>query len=178
MTRCERHWSRSPTLRLTGMAAVLLQLVLATVGATDPLPAIAGIQAYLFSSRTGALSGDVLAGGGPELGNVPSGALASVSTLVVVRVRVGPDTPDRLRVRLVAVESGATPFAVSRPRTRDRVILDRTAPLGPIDPDGITHVGFWLQQTGCRTISLKASLLGARTTAPPVAEVLPFTCYE
>lgn len=136
-------------------------------------------KAYLFSSKTGALSADMLAKGAPEMGNVPSGDFASVSTFITVRVdldRLAP-VPHGLKIRLLATESGAMPFSSSRGKARDRIILDSISALGPANAEGITYVGFWLANTGCRSISLKAFLVGVKD-APALSEVLPFTCYE
>ncbi len=136
-------------------------------------------KAYFFSSKTGVLSADMLAKGAPEMGNVPSGDYASVSTLIVVRVDIDHEAPvpQGLRIRLLAIESGAMPFSSRRAKARDRIILDSTSTLGPANADGSTYVGFWLPNTGCRSISLKAHLVGVKD-APVLSEVLPFTCYE
>jgi hypothetical protein len=121
----------------------------------------------------------MLAKGAPELGNVPIGEFASVSTLVVVRVELGAQAPvpEKLQVRLVAVETGSMPFAAKGGKTRNRTILDRTSKLGPVNEKGAGYVGFWLDNTGCHTITLKAFVVGA-TDAAPLTAVLPFTCYE
>jgi len=139
---------------------------------------IAGFQAHLFNSKTGTLSGDMLADGAPELGNVPSGDLASVSTLIVVRVALGSAAPipEHAQVRFVASASGAKPARKGR-GTSQRIILDRTSRLGPVGPNGTTYVGFWLPETGCQTISLTASLPGVKG-ASTVTGSLPFSCYE
>ena len=121
----------------------------------------------------------MLAKGAPQLGNIPIGKFASVSTLVVVRVelRTQAPVPEKAQIRLVAVESGSMPFATKGGKTRDRTILDRTSSLGPVNDKGESYVGFWLGATGCHTITLKAFVVGARDTAP-LTGVLPFTCYE
>jgi hypothetical protein len=140
---------------------------------------LGAFKAYFFSSKTGALSADMLAKGAPEMGNVPSGDYASVSTFITVRVDVDHEAPvpQGLQIRLVATESGAMPFASGRTKTGDRIILDSTSTLGPANADGSTYVGFWLPNTGCRSISLKALLVGVKD-APALSEMLPFTCYE
>ncbi len=85
--------------------------------------------------------------------------------------------PDKARIRLLATESGSMPFAANRGKASSRVMLDSTSGLGPVSAEGTTHVGFWLAGTGCRSISLKASLIGVRDAAA-LTEVLPFACYE
>ncbi|WP_419808900.1 hypothetical protein [Sphingomonas sp.] len=148
----------------------MLAVALATSGAAaaPSQPRIAGFKAFLFNSETGTLSKDMMPNQS-ELGNVVAGDLASVSTFVVVTVSFGPQAaiPDRPRVRLLARTEGR----------RGRLLLDRTSRVGPVARDGTTHVGFWLDDTGCETIDLQATLIGA--TAPArVNETLSFHCYE
>jgi hypothetical protein len=144
----------------------------------DPPVVIDGFQARLFNSATGEFSADILGKGGLTLGNVPAGKYASVSTFVVVRVRLskGASALQDTRVRLVATEKGTQLFAPKNTAIRDRVILDQTAGIGPVSDDGMTHVGFWLAHTGCRSIALTATIAG--TPAAKATQVLPFTCYE
>jgi hypothetical protein len=140
---------------------------------------IAGFQAHLFNSKTGELSDDMLAKGAHEMGNVPAGDFASISTFIVVKVDLGKEAPIPLnaQVRLVATESDSMPFAAKPKKERNRIILDRTSRLGPVNTDGNTYVGFWLASTGCKSISLKAFLLGLKDK-PSLTGVLPFACYE
>ncbi len=158
---------------------VALALLYSIPVASQPAARLAGFQAYLFNSKTGQLSQDMLAKGAPELGNVPIGEFASVATLVVVRVELGAQAPvpQKAQIHLVALESGSMPFAAKDGKTHDRTILDRTSNLGPVNDKGASYVGFWLDNTGCHTITLKAFLVGVRDVAP-LTGVLPFTCYE
>lgn len=161
-------------------SALLMTLLCPTAALCDSALKLAGFQAYLFNSRTGQLSKDVLATGAPELGNVPAGPFGSVSTLVVVRVDFGPKAPlpaNALQIRLVAQETGSIRFAPASGKIRNRILLDKTSTVGPINDTGVGYVGFWLDQTGCRTVSLKAYLVTPRNVAP-LTGVLPFTCYE
>jgi|APLak6261664640_1056046.scaffolds.fasta_scaffold41281_1 hypothetical protein len=154
-------------------------VLLASTAVAQNTARIAGFQAHLFNSKTGALSDDMLAKGAPEMGNVPAGDFASVSTFIVVKVELGKEAPipQNAKVRLVATESSSMSFAVKPKKESDRIILDRTSGLGPVNTDGNTYVGFWLASTGCKSISLKASLLGLKEK-PSLTEVLPFACYE
>lgn len=138
--------------------------------------AITEIQARLFNSKTGEFSGNVLAKGAPELGNVPSGDLASVSTFIIVKISAGSkgSIPANARVHLTAAESANQPFGA---KSRKQLLLNEASKIGPADADGNTFVGFWLKQTGCRTITLTASLSGAGKTSA-AKETLPFACYE
>lgn len=160
--------------------AILVTLLCPAVALCESAIKLAGLKAYLFNSRTGKLSEDVLAKDAPELGNVPAGKFGSVSTLVVVQVELGKDAalPGKTQVRLIAQETGSTRFAAEGGgKARPRILLDKTVSAGPVSEDGATSVGFWLDGTGCRTISLKAYLVKPRSTTP-ITAVLPFTCYE
>lgn len=140
---------------------------------------ITEIQARAFESRTGTFSANLLGAGAPELGNMPTGRNASVSTFVIVKVEFGKDSPipTTAKLRLVATESGSASFSSNPKKQSKKVILDSTSPIGPADADGTTYVGFWLKRTDCRTIFLSATLIGTAGTASKT-EVLPFTCYE
>lgn len=165
---------------ICNLIGMLLILVVTGITAfADQSVSLTGFQVLLFNSKTGLFSEDILKKGGPELGNVPIGEFASISTLVIVKVKIAKDAPipQDLRVRLVAIESGSLPFAAKSTKRPDRVILDQKARLGPVNEQGLSHVGFWLADTGCRSITLKASLIGI-PVSQSISEVLPFTCYE
>jgi hypothetical protein len=167
-----KHWSRL-------LSALLMSLLLPAAAVCEGGLRLAGFHAYLFNSRTGQLSQDMLAAGAPELGNVPAGKFGSISTLVVVRLEAGPNAPlpKDAQVRLVAQETGSSRFASSSAKSRDRILIDKTSRVGPFDDSGVSYVGFWLDSTGCRTVSLKAYLV-TRRTAAPLTGLLPFACYE
>jgi|GEM_PF-1508839 len=140
---------------------------------------ITEIQARAFESRTGTFSANLIGAGAQELGNMPAGKNASVSTFIIVKVEFGKGSPvpSAAKVRLVATESGSAPFSSNAKDQRKRIILDSSSLLGPADTDGTTYVGFWLKRTDCRTVVLNASLTGIAGTSSMV-ETLPFTCYE
>ena len=137
---------------------------------------IAEIQARLFNSKTGDFSGNVLAKGAPELGNVPSGDMASVSTFILVKISFGAkgSIPANAQVQMTATESANQPFGA---KSRKKILLNEASKLGPADSDGNTFVGFWLNRTGCKSITLIASLTGAGK-ASSAKTILPFACYE
>jgi len=148
------------------------------LGQEPPKVTIESFQAFLFNVKSGALSSDILKDPRPALGNVPVGIYASNATLIVVKVHIGDAPTSRsLRVRLVAIESGRSPYAATKTAERDRVILDRSAKIGPANELGVTHIGFWLHDTGCREIRLRATLSGGASGGSKT-EVIPFTCYE
>ncbi|PSJ43026.1 hypothetical protein [Allosphingosinicella deserti] len=157
------------------LAVPMLLAGLVAAAAPEP-PRVAGFSAFLLNSRTGQLSADVMANA-DQLGNVPAGPLSAVSALVVVRIAFGAEAavPEGARVHLVATEASVRGRAA-------RVLLDRSARLGPVAQDGTTHVGFWLDDIGCATITLRARLASGTTKASNAAArgqaELPFTCYE
>ncbi len=167
-------------MRFTSFVAVVVFSMVFIIPAIAQDPAnILEIQARAFNSKTGSFSENLLAAGAPELGNVPSGEMASVSTFIIVKVDFGKDSPipKNAKVHLVATENGSMPFASKPTRQSKRVILDSSNNLGPADPDGNTYIGFWLKTTDCRSVSLTATLIGLAKTST-ISEVLPFTCYE
>lgn len=155
---------------------ILSVFLLFTPAFSQDQPVITEIQARLFNSKTGTLSGNVLAKGASELGNVPSGDLASVSTFILVKISFGPkgSIPANAQVRLIAAESAVQPFGS---KSGNQLLLNGTSKLGPADTDGNTFVGFWLNRTGCKSITLTASLTGAGKVSS-AKEILPFACYE
>ncbi len=161
------------------IAAVCFLLFLTNSAFAQRSAKISEIQARAFNSRTGEFSENLLAAGAPELGNMPSGELASVSTFIIIKIEFGKGSPipKDAKVRLVATESGSMPFAAKPAKLGKRIILDSSNGLGPVDPDGNTYVGFWLKTTDCRSVALKASLIGLAKTST-MSETLPFTCYE
>ena len=131
-------------------------------------PKVSGFSAYLLNSETGQLSGDMI-GREDELGNVPAGPLASTSTLIVVHVALGPE---RILAGQVRLEVTARRHGAAR-----RVLLNRVSRLSPIAKDGMTHVGFWLSETGCENLEMKATLTVGSMRTSTQGE-LPFNCYE
>jgi hypothetical protein len=159
--------------------AISFAILFAASAAAQSRPRLAGFEAYLFNSKTGRLSQDMLAKGAPELGNVRSSEFASVSTLVVVRIELGAEAPvpEKMQIRLTAVEAGSTPFAGKNGKAGDHTLLDKTSAIGPVNEKGASYLGFWLYNTGCRTITLRASIVGS-VDIRPITQVLPFACYE
>lgn len=166
-------------LRSFSFASLWFAFLASSPALAQDAPKIAGFEAHLFNSKTGLLSANMLAKQAPQFGNVPAGELASVSALIVVKVEFGKESaiPPDARARLIATEGGVMPFAEKSKKESQRVILDSTVRLGPVNADGSTYVGFWLANTGCKTISIRASLLGMKAK-PTLTEILPFTCYE
>lgn len=145
---------------------------------SDPNPLT--LHAYLFYNKTGQLSKDILAKDGPELGNTVT---ESTSTFVVVEVRseIGQKSiPSKTQIRLIATQGGnsavVSDTTKKQPPHPDKVLLDKVNRIGPGGETGVTYVGFWLPDTGCASITLKASIVSAKTS--PQTAVLGFACYE
>lgn len=133
------------------------------------------LHAYLFHGATGELSKDVLT----ETGFDKDVDFSDVrAVLVTVEVRAGTRTGfvGREQVQFAAVESGNGPLAVDLgvPHRPDRMILNQTRGIGPTGGKDVGYVGFWLEVSGCRSVKLKASIVGAKSAA--VTEVLGLTC--
>ena len=164
--------------RLAGRLPFLPILLIATLGATlsqaSEYPKVTGFSAYLLNSQTGQLSRDVIEHN-DALGNVPaSNEFSSVSTLVVVHVNLGPENTKKGQVQLEVTGGGAT-FGLRRPISRK--LLNHTSQMGPSAKDGTTHVGFWLDDTGCETLTLKATAIVGTKRASKEGTV-GFACYE
>ena len=164
------------SIRIIALVAIAISFYAAVSAQTSTR--ISDIQARLFNSKTGDFSPNIFGPDPPELGNVIIGEYASTSTFVVVEVKVarGVSIPLNATVRLVATESGKAPFGGGR-RGPDRVILNSVSKLGLVEAGGTTNVGFWLNDTGCRVVKLKATLTGFGRAAPLEKEI-PFVCYE
>jgi len=165
-------------VRLSAYILVIIfsAFLLFTPALAQEQSAVMEIQARLFNSKTGDFSGNILAKGTPELGNVPGSDLASISTFIIVKISFGlkGSIPPNSQVRLTATESSNQPFGA---KSRKQTLLNAISQLGPADTDGNTFVGFWLNRTGCQSISLTASLTGAGK-ASSAKTTLPFACYE
>jgi hypothetical protein len=139
-------------------------------------PHVSIASAQLFNARTGQMSPNVFEQG-EAWGNTPAGPYASTATFIVVRIDFGArqPVPAGARVALVATDVRR----VGRKLIR-RTLLSSSAVIGPAAPDGTTHVGFWLSETGCRPISLNLTLIGANgtSTLATARGELPFACYE
>jgi hypothetical protein len=156
-----------------GLAAFLL--VGTAAYAEDAGPRLT-IEARLFGSTTGKLSENVLAPDGPELGNVVMGENASTSTFVVVHIAAEPPLQAGAKIRLLAVE---TPGEGQPAPAPGGALLDSAVDV-PATAAGNkdTYVGFWLADTGCTPIALKAELLVAEAPTASADATLDFTCHE
>lgn len=129
-------------------------------------PKIERLEARLFYSHSGSLSAPIT----PDaaLWNVIIGegdaSEPSESTLVVVILRGEPGDypPGVLDIVVTETRSG-------------KVVLKRTSALGIFSAQGRFHVPVWLSDTGCTSITVKASLRGGSSRA---SLDIPFHCGE
>jgi hypothetical protein len=132
------------------------------------------LQARLFHSTSATFSNDVLAGDAPALINTVARDDPSTASLVTVAVRLAPDMALRsdAMLRFTARSAAASGTAA-------HTFVDRTLPVGAVASGGVTHVGFWLQGTGCRPVQLQATL-AIPGQSPPLraAATIPFACGE
>lgn len=165
--------SRFPNPARRVLSAITLFFIAGPTLAAEPAVRLE-LQARLFHSTSATFSNDVLAGEAPALFNVVARDDPSTASLVTVAVRLGPgvalrsDAMLRLTARNVAAGGAAA-----------RTLVDRALPVGAVASGGVTHVGFWLQGTGCRPVQLQATL-AIPGQSPPLkaAATIPFACGE
>ena len=164
----------SSTFKARALLACIAALWLSPVIAAADDAAKLTLQAKLFYSTSGSFSTDLLTTGGPELGNVVIRDDPSTSSLVIIAVTLADaqELPFNSRVRLVAREPASK-------RARSRLVLDRVVTLAGGRKGGVTHVGFWLPDIGCRPVELQATLSAAQLPKSIVTKAtLPFVCNE
>ncbi len=170
-----------PTIRLLSryFFALLIAVTAHAALAAYPVAKIA-LQAKLFNGTSGTFSTDVLLPGAAELVNVVARDDPSNSTFVIVAVTLadGKVVPSDSRVRLVARELATRTVGTRKPSPA-RTVIDKTVQLGSVTKGGVTHLGFWLSDTGCRPVQLKATLTVARQPISISTDALiPFVCAE
>ena len=129
---------------------------------------IARLQARLFYHDRGVLSEDVLARSDSGLGSMPvvggEEAGRSNATLIIVEVWGPAGTMDRrLGVELIVT-------------SRSRTLLDRTVRVQPLQ-GGKFFAGFWIYDTGCEPLALRARLVKGKSRSEKTANLI-FTCAE
>lgn len=166
------------SLGLIRSALCLAPLFAAWEASAQGAPSIA-IEARLFGSKTGRLSDNVLAPGGPALGNVIIGDDPSTATFVTVRVGSSAPLGEGARVRLVAREIDRPQDGARGGRRRPSVVYDRSV-ARPLVKEGETgaYVGFLVEPTGCAPIDLTAELLDPPRPKASMTARLDFRCYE
>ena len=155
--------------KFAALQAGIIAIMASTSAQAAATAQVTGFQAFLFNSGNGTFSPDVIKNH-LALGNVVASEYDSVSTFVVVDVDSGSDTPlpATARLRLTATEAG---------KNSTRVLLDSTQRPKTTGNPGVTHIGFWLADTGCAVITLRATLT-AHGKATAKTTTLDFHCYE
>ena len=170
--KANTNWRSRQTPGL--LSSLLLLTSTIVVGSELELRAEIHLHAQMFHAGSGTLSSDVLAAGGPELGNVVAGDNPSTSTLVIAEISLAPDQviSSDAQVALLARESATPP-------KQGRVLLERSVDIGAIRRGGKIHIGFWLDGTGCMPLELHATVRSKEDS--PLASTkttIPFICYE
>lgn len=136
------------------------------MAASEPL-VVQRIDVRLFQHHSGTLSEPITKQ--DELWNTILGEGVangpSTATVVDVVVSGAPDTfdPD-WQVEFIAREKGS-----------GEVVLTQSKSVGVLDPDGMYHVGFWLEGTGCTALEVRARIGAAARWAQ---SEIPFACGE
>ncbi len=128
---------------------------------------VAAIEVRLFLAHTGTFSEPIHEG--TNLWNTVIGeaglAEPSSSTFVKILIQGKPKTyPNGQSVELEVTSEGP-----KKSTTR------QLSQLGSFDSEGKQYVGFWLSNTGCTSLRLKASVVGSGRS---VQHLIPFKCGE
>lgn len=162
----------APTKAHRGAAALrigvllgLLPLVLAGLQRPAPPLRISSLKAMLFYSQTGAFSADLFGPSAPTLHNVRTGVGQAMATLVVIEITGPPDTYAPTRKISFAATAGR------------RALLTKTLDVGLLGEAGKFHVAFWLDDTGCTPVVLKARIVG-QSDDTAVEKTINFKCGD
>jgi len=140
------------------------------VAATPPYK-VTAIQAKLFYHDKGTFSRNVLAKPDFAFWNVIIGAGDaegySDSTLVLVEVSgksSADEAPPARKLELTAVAKG-------------KVLFKRAIAVGLFSDDHKFYAAFWLYDTGCEPLKLRARIVG-QTQPSSLSKTIPFECGE
>jgi hypothetical protein len=150
---------------LIAVAGLLLPAAAAAQRPAPPPFRITALKAMLFYGQTGTFSTDLFGPSAPTLQNVSTGEGQAIATLVVVEISGRPDSyaPAR-KVALTATAGG-------------RALLSRSVGIGRPDDDGKFHTAFWLYDTACVPVVIRARITG-QTEDSPVQKTLNFRCGD
>jgi hypothetical protein len=131
-------------------------------------PRVSAIQARIFYNGTGTFSENAI-DGNVDLWN--SNFDNSYSTMVLVKLDgLPPYAPDKsVRVELTA---RYIPFY----RERGSITVRQVDLIRNGTEDGISYAAFWLKNTGCNWVYLKARIVGRKQ--PYLKETIRFGCGE
>ena len=150
---------------LIAMGGLLLPSAAVAQRPAPPPFRIAAVKAMLFYGQTGTFSADLFGPSAPTLQNVSTGEGQAIATLVVVEIAGRPDAyaPAR-RVALTAIAGGLA-------------LLSRSLGIGRPADDGRFHTAFWLYDTGCAPIVIRARIIGQAEDSS-VQKTLNFRCGD
>jgi hypothetical protein len=156
---------RAPAVAWLIAVAGLLPAAAVTQRPTPPPFRIAALKAMLFYGQTGTFSADLFGPSAPTLQNVSTGEGQAIATLVVVEITGRPDTyaPAR-KVALTAAAGG-------------RALLSRSLGIGRPGDDGKFHAAFWLYDTACAPVVIRARITGQAEDSS-VQKTLNFRCGD
>lgn len=133
-------------------------------------PAISAIRAQLYYEETGAFSADILARPDFALWNTIIGGgdaeHASNSTLVTVEVS-GKN-----------IDVGAVNVEIKALDAKGRVLAKSLGSVALYDAKTKFYAPLFLQDTGCKAITISARLTGKGMKAKSVTKKIPFACGE
>ena len=150
---------------LIAVAGLLVPAAAVTQRPAPPPFGIAALKAMLFYGQTGTFSADLFGPSAPALQNVSTGEGQAIATLVVVEISGRPDTyaPAR-KVALTAAAGG-------------RALLNRTLAIGRPGDDGKFHAAFWIYDTACAPVMIRARITGQAEDSS-VQKTLNFRCGD
>ncbi|HVZ37773.1 MAG TPA: hypothetical protein VHI13_00705 [Candidatus Kapabacteria bacterium] len=145
---------------------LLLLVVSSAIGGTDVIT-IKAVEARLFYHHTGTLSEPIT--GNESLWNtvIGEGAAKEPSTALLVDVVVSGPAGDYRTTWKVELEV--------HDETNNKIIDRRSAEVGVLSASGLFHVPFWLENTGCQRLKIRARVKGSSKWTETV---VPFACGE
>jgi hypothetical protein len=160
--------ARSVKLLAAGLLGALLALWLPAFAFSQravPPFRISAVKAMLYYGQTGSFSADLFGPAAPTLQNVRTGEGQSTATLVVIEITGRPDAYAPTRQVSLTATAG------------QRALLTKTLAIGRPAEDGKFHAAFWLYDTGCAPVVLKARLLG-QTEDSAIQKTINFKCGD
>jgi hypothetical protein len=141
-------------------------------GASGGEPVISAIRVHLFFNKSATWSGDLFEAKPSSLANSMSGPEASNASLVVIEVSGPPGaaysgTGDPLSKRAVHLVA----------RAAGKSVIDRSQPIPVLSDAGKAYLAFMIYPSGCNSIQLIATLVGAGRTESK-EKSLDFACGE
>lgn len=150
---------------LIALGGLLLTSAAAAQRPAPPPFRIAAVKAMLFYGQTGTFSADLFGPSAPTLQNVSTGEGQAAGTLVVVEIAGRPDTYAPARKVALTATAGT------------RTLLSRSLGIGRPGDDGKYHLAFWLYDTACAPVVIRARITGQAEDSS-VQETLKFRCGD